>query len=61
MYQNPGLFIDGDGREETGGAMVELFSPAVEQPLGSVPQKGSEGTAAAIQNDPDIKLAQMTI
>ncbi|MDH5797405.1 MAG: hypothetical protein OEZ19_02485 [Paracoccaceae bacterium] len=49
MHQNPGLFIDGDGREATVGAKVEVLSPVTEQPLGSVPQTGTEGTAAAIQ------------
>ena len=49
MYENFGLFIDGQWRQARSGRTIDVIDPATEEWLGAIPQAGAEDLDAALK------------
>jgi Aldehyde dehydrogenase family len=49
MYENFGLFIDGEWRQAHSGRTIDVIDPATEERLGAIPHAGAEDLDAALK------------
>jgi succinate-semialdehyde dehydrogenase/glutarate-semialdehyde dehydrogenase len=49
MYENFGLFIDGEWRQARSGRTIDVIDPATEERLGVIPHAGAEDLDAALK------------